>query len=690
MLLRNCLNWQFFHFFCFYNDKGGKGIFMTYPINQSKNPYLNQPAMGVSPQLQNVNVDKEKIRQTVNDNPVSKVTEHSNPWLTAGIFLPTWLLVHLGMQKFSQSSQGEYSKSIIGRAEAFGEKISSSSAFNNPVAKSTKNLYQKALGFVNKNIIDKSQILKSMFRTPAIPENHSVLTMSGGISAEISSSATQLFEKFTKNGADLDKIIELGFNKGTASKPIADVEKYKDYVKNSHKYTKEIEEICLKQGNKSFHVERGGKIPFSKYFSKTKTPMYITDLIPQTKIIFARDVHFSEYANKLKGSKKGLSRLMLRVIEGMTNAGAGASGGGAIIASVMGAWFIVDAVTRTIKAPKGKGEKRKTFAENMAYNLGFYMTMPLAVKSMFGMGGLQYIGMSKEEVAKYREKLAAFNKNVVEEKYTKAEYKVAKKELNDMLKGTTKINKTDKFATKLVKGLKNIAYKPLKLFGRMSMVGLEGKRGFRAPGAGKTAKFFADFGFKMKDMASYPVRLLGFMLIFAPFFAKFFAKGSHLIFGKPTVSVLDEGKEDKQAQQTAPSGAQPVRQVSQVASAPLPTAANTSEVKKSDEIYPLTNGPITQPKAYFKENSATPPMNPTAGVGSRSMIQGESTNLIDRQKQGSSMIASEATKRTYSYMPSSDGVKLSRTQEQATKDEKYNKMMNKAEKAEKNADKYLH
>ena len=38
-------------------------------------------------------------------------------------------------------------------------------------------------------------------------------------------------------------------------------------------------------------------------------------------------------------------------------------------------------------------------------------------------------GMSKDEVAKYREKLAEFNKNVVAEKYTKDEYKAAKKEL---------------------------------------------------------------------------------------------------------------------------------------------------------------------------------------------------------------------------------------------------------------------
>ena len=47
-------------------------------------------------------------------------------------------------------------------------------------------------------------------------------------------------------------------------------------------------------------------------------------------------------------------------------------------------------------------------------------------------------------------------------------------------------------------------------------------------------------------MAGYPVRIILGMMIILPFLSKLAVKGSHLIFGKPKNSLLDEGKEPEQ------------------------------------------------------------------------------------------------------------------------------------------------
>ena len=55
--------------------------------------------------------------------------------------------------------------------------------------------------------------------------------------------------------------------------------------------------------------------------------------------------------------------------------------------------------------------------------------------------------------------------------------------------------------------------------------------------------------FGIKQMAGYPMRIILGMMIILPFLSKLAVKGSHLIFGKPKNSLLDEGKEKPQEQQ---------------------------------------------------------------------------------------------------------------------------------------------
>lgn len=660
---------------------------MTYAVNSINKS--QQPLTGLSDsQLQNLqlqNIDTDKINRGINNSPVVKVADQKNPWLTAGVFLPTWLAVYLGMNKFSQISRGNYEDSAFAKMDKLDEKISKSKIIDNDIVKGIRKGFKSTKTFFNEKIVERSAILRSMLRTPSVPENKMIHTMAGGIKTEIASSAVQLLDKYTNNGTILERVKELGFVNNAG---VADVEAYKEVVKNSHKYVDKVMDICNKQGQKqAYEIERGGKIPWSRHFTADKQPKYLSEMLPFTQRLFKKKVYFSEYANKLKAVEKpGVSKFVLKVIEGLTNAGSGAVGGGAIV-SLMGAWFIGDAIIRTIKAPSGNGEKRKTFAENMIYNLGFYMTMPLAVKVMHSVGGLQYIGMTKEQVEAYRTKLEEFNKMAKEGKFDKASYKEARKELVNMLKGDTRVLKADGFGGKnIAKVAKNFIYLPLKKLSSMFMVGLETLHPLRANGqANFGQKVFKEGGYWTKQGLAYPVRLIAFMFVLAPFLAKFFARGSHLVFGKPTKSVLDEGKEEssqatkneiahaaptaiKTIRRDQPLEAQSTMTPIQNSSAPRQNLLDMhkSQNQASANIVSAPIAPATIPAPAY-----TPTYAPAPAAN---------MNTIAKPQEPT---------RTYTYVPSDEAVKVN-----PKNNEQYppqvQSALAKANKAEKIAGKFTH
>ncbi|MFA7658276.1 MAG: hypothetical protein WCY19_02465 [Candidatus Gastranaerophilaceae bacterium] len=642
---------------------------MSYPINQNINPKYSQSLTGANtPSLQNI--DTQKIKEGINDNPVSKMTEQTNPMIYAGVFIPTAAAAYVGMNRFGDSCRGEYDKTMLGRLDNFGTKASKWKIFDNKISQGIKKGAKNTINFLDKWVVRKNQILKAFVHTPAMPENKMALTQMKGISADIATSAVQLFETYSKNGTEIDKVRKLLPEMAVESDDVV-VKAYKDIVQNAYKYVEKIEEICNKMGTEAaVKMEHGGAIPWSKYFNKGNwfkkgTPVYLTDIFSNSKVvrkIFARTVHFDEYANKIRASKKGLSRLLLQVIEGLTNAGSGAAGGGAIIAAVMGAWFIADAINRTIKAPKGHGEKRKTFAENMLYNIGFYMTIPIATKTMHAFGGLRYIGMEEKgvgSVENYRTMLKNLNERVDAREITKKDYTMRTKVLARMKKGKTRIKKTDKPLVKVGKFLKNIIHRPLKwFFDKVYMTGNEFAKPFVAKDANKFTEVMKKIQFKARDFSAYPVRMLLFMLAFAPFFAKFFAKGSHLVFGRPTVSVLDDGKEEAKKEQK-PGQVQPA-------------------VQPQPAIKPVQQGgPAIA--AHASNNSYN---NQTAPLKRESLVGMYKANP---PAQRAVLTPSEPVR---TYVPSSDGIKVKpgSDKDQFDKDiPEVNVAMDKADKAEKAA-----
>lgn len=630
---------------------------MSYQINQRISPSLPQPSMGINVADLD-NLDSEKIKQGINSNTAVKIADQDNPAVTTAVTLPIWAGMMYLMAKFNDGCAGKYEDSFVGKIGKWGDKISN---------KIIPPHVDKAIGikintiktFLDEKIINKSKILYAFFKTRTVPVQSVALMQSKGTVAELSSSIAQVFKKFTSEGNDLEKVMQLGFIKEGK----ADLIKYKDVVENSHtdENIKVIMDACKKQGLEGvYKIKKGGNIwGAKKLFGSEK---YLSELLPFTKPLFCRDVHFSEFVNKLNALKgldnaahtttlgKLLPKITLRNIEGLTNASAGA---GLILGTLMSGFFIADAILKSSHAPKK--EKGKTFAEHMSNNLAFYLTMPLAMKIMHGFGGLKYIGMSKEQVDGYRTKLTKFNKAVENRVLDKATCKNELNILKDMLKGDTKLLKSDSFSTKILKSFKNLIFKPLKWCGSIVTVGLEAKKGYIPKTAKGVETFLMNLPFNLKRGAGYPVRFVLFLAVIAPQLAKIAVKASHLIFGKPTKSLLDEEPEAKQIEESKTS---------------------TAPVMPKQQIQPsATMQPLQQNNENLIRNQVTPT---------------QKENLVDMYKTGpntsKSMMASLEPART--YIPSTEGVKV-QSKENDEKNDKLNTLMGKADRAEMVANKYI-
>ena len=291
-----------------------------------------------------------------------------------------------------------------------------------------------------------------------------------------------------------------------------------------------------------------------------------------------RDVYGSEFANKMAASignmdlnahpeykqalqkagllnkipKSALGRILNKytniILEGATNRVAGGK-----LVALMQAFYFADVLYKSMKAD-GVSEKFKSFAERFTEMVAFFVAMPVAIKLMHSIGGLQYAGMGKtpEEMKKaveaYRAHLNAHNMKAMSGKFAnKAEWKASKKALQKELNA----------------GVRNPFTKFLKKIGRIVTVGLEqirpydktdigvmkdGVKTYRKGIMSKIKDLFRHPKFGIKQMAGYPVRIILGMMIILPFLSKLAVKGSHLIFGKPKNSLLDEGKEPEQVQ----------------------------------------------------------------------------------------------------------------------------------------------
>lgn len=302
------------------------------------------------------------------------------------------------------------------------------------------------------------------------------------------------------------------------------------------------------------------------------------------------------------------------VLEGATNRVAG----GKLIAATQ-AIYLADVIYKSMKAD-GLSEKAKSFAERFAELLSFFICMPIAVQMMHKIGGLQYAGMTAEQVAKYREHLKFHNEKAMSGGFrTKLDCDVSAKALKRELNA----------------GVKNPITKLFKRIGRIVTVGLEqirpwdkkdigvmkdGKKVFRKGIAEKLKDLIRHPKFGFKQMAGYPMRIIIGMAVLLPFLNKIAVKCSHLLFGKPKNSILDEGKEEKIPQNMPPTVLQD-SQTSNLPNSQVNQQGTTAQTSLQPQGQPSSTNLLNKYINQHRANAQTP-LQPQD-------LQPSSTNLLN-------------------------------------------------------------
>lgn len=530
---------------------------------------------------------------------------------TAALMVPTWFALTQGMDKFAKHSRGPWENTLQYKIAKFGDKVADSSFAQSTPMKKLGSGLKSFGNYIKTHILDKSRITRAIMETPSIPENSMARANHIGMTAMQLFDYPQHGENFTKPLKNLKDLDCYGATKEEIenfirnNKPIQEAEfetlikhtrdtaksseflakwqaagadkakilrdmkafewGYKDFAhmqdlaKHTHKYIPEIFEACAKANPKMFariwgsngsEVGKlstkvfGREVFASETLNKLFAELGNLDWSKPENAKWKEVLERTGYFEKLPKSAfaKYLNKYTHLIMEGATNRVAG----GKLVALAQ-AWFMAEALYKAATAEGGIGEKGKVFAERVVELVALFACIPLALKMMHGLGGMQYAGMTKEQVAAYRERLDAHNFKSASGGYaTKAEWKAADKALKEELKA----------------GVKNPFVKLAKKIGRIITVGLEQRRpwdkkdittlsetgeGVYRKGKGEKLKDLLrhpKFGFK--QMAGYPMRIILGMAIIMPFLSKTAVKACHAIVGKPQHSLLDEEKEQEQ------------------------------------------------------------------------------------------------------------------------------------------------
>lgn len=445
---------------------------------------------------------KESIKKT-EENPIIKAIKSTgqDPTVVLGT-VGFWGFLRAIMVPINKSMSGVYENSMLGKVGAFGDKISNF-------------LHLDKLGKVNKWLKTKSEsstFLKYFtndFKTK--PKNMWAVAMSNGTLGELTQDALQILEKSDK------ALLE--------SKGIT-----KELIEQISKGTKAEADIGIKkliEGLNKFGLK---------------------DSIKIGKLGFRRTVRYTELANKLKaisseggasGLGKSLSKGALRTLEGLTNGTAGGP-----LAILMQAYCFAQATKAAIEAPKG--EKLSTFMENVFQDLGFYLVGTSSLSLLHRAGGNRYRGLTKEALEQYKTLIAKTNEEIGAGKLFGDALKNREREIKNALKGD--------------KNLIKWWEKPFKFFGKILTAGLDKldpvlKSNPNNKLTIKIGNLIKKGVNKLKGVPGGGLRFFLSMVVITPILVKPIVKLSHLLFGRPTKSVLDKEKstEEKPVDANAPA-----------------------------------------------------------------------------------------------------------------------------------------
>ena len=487
------------------------------------------------------NVQNYDVKERVGENPAVKAAQNAktDP-LTIGLTGAIWLAFAQGCQLLNNKLNCDWDKSWLGKIGSAAEKLGNKMPKGNG----------KIKNFIN-GIFDKSDILRSL-KTPTKAQNGLAVSQARGISGYVMSDVRSMLEYHLKNGHGndiLDLVKDLNPNLKNGEEALSYIGKLFDNCENNQA---EIKNIIKKLSNSNIKVTVDNII--NTHIGIPRTNINFNIKIPNVPFL-KRKGSFKEMANKLNavfenssglGKEvtslgKSLPKNALKTLEGLTNGGAGGK-----LMIIIQAGIFAQAIKKAIDAPEG--EKLSTFSENIANDFGFFLSLPFQVKASHTIGGLKYIGINgaknlteqKAAINQYHAMVKNLNEKVAQDAISHIDYLKESKKIKDFLKGDSKWWQ-----------------KPFKALGKLFSTGLDAET--IMPYIDKNNKSLGTSVYNsIRNLANkLRGKGLGTVLRFAvgtmvvgPFIAKGITKISHLIFGRPTKSVLDEDKKEETQNKT--------------------------------------------------------------------------------------------------------------------------------------------
>lgn len=458
-------------------------------INSTYFPGQN-PNFAAYPNNPQINAGAKKIE----DNTLLKQAQKTqdNPAVLIGGALGFGIPLLWASSVLNKQLRGNYDDTFFGKIEQFGDRLG-----NKPVLKSTGTKLAAFNEWFKNNVVNKSEILRSIWTKPSVGGSMAQGQATGTM-GHLATSARELMEAYDKaHGTTVFKDI---------------LEKT---AKDSHKYTKEIFEALKAhpETHAEFFNTSKAWVPMPKFLQKGGTLGEIYNKMRLTQ----------NYKNITNSLGKKLSGSTFRALEALSNGMAGGK-----LAVALQAFFLAQSLKEGLDAPKG--DRFKTFAESMASFMAMMLTMGLQLRVFNKAAGLKNIGMSPENYKKYHETIEKLN--AAGKAGDEAAYKTLKAELKNIKSGKVK------FWQKPFKWVGN-----LLSWGRIK----ETVRPLKSTNPLKNAIKMTGYGAKIG--AGYVGRFAFIATVVMSLFTDTAVKISHKIFGRPQKSILDKEEEPKTDEQ---------------------------------------------------------------------------------------------------------------------------------------------
>jgi len=659
--------------------------------------------MGADINLNTINQPINTINEAAADSFIGqRVSSFAeiDPLLQYGVTIPAWFVINQAMDRYLKFCKGDYNTTILAKYGNFGDKVSHI-LFDNPVGRVFNKAANAGKSLFNKVIYNNSAVVRALFTTPSQPELAMVKSQTGGFKTMLTHDIVNVWEEFAKplnSAKDLDSLglkpnevkqieeriakivgeenkkIALQaeefkiLNRGASAKDIQafknmneagrlsllkelkikrlgfkDLQEFELIKSAPEKYMPKILDLLKNSGNELF-----ARIGFSDKNIGTKVKGAIT----------GRKVYLSELYNKLYGAMGGnhktvlgrsLVKLSNNILEGATNRMQGGK-----FAVLLHAYFLAEVLIRAARQ-ESASDKAKSFIERYAELIGFFVFIPPSLKIMHALGGMQYSGMTPEQVEAYRKAKLNYNEHIMNCDWTKEVAKQNKKAIQAMRPKTYNplVWACRKVGDIITVGLEQFRpytkHKVQKVDLTISNIMKNPKQYFKDIPK-RLVDFFHNPKYWLKQMAGYPMRFGLPMIVILPFFNKYLVKGVNAIFGKPKEGLADESKYEEQKEQAEALAAQQGEQP-QLTEAQMAMLANALAAQKAQQQVSPTasvqqiqapnnkNGQISHTGNPFKNEQVSTSSNNNSVVAAEKKDD-KKTQVVD----------------THQYIPSSDPV----------------------------------